>query len=117
MGNETIFAQCDGEWLGVALERVRLIQGDTDIVPVGGGSHSGRSMRMAGVVMGKASELVLAKAKKIAAPLLEADTADLTFAEGVFTVRGTDRSIGLFELARAARERNSLSEDLRGPLT
>jgi carbon-monoxide dehydrogenase large subunit len=116
-GHETSFAQCVGEWLGVALERVRLIQGDTDIVPVGGGSHSGRSMRMAGVVMGKASELVIAKAKRIAAHMLETDVADMRFAEGVFTVAGTDRSIGLFELARAARERNSLPEDLRGPLT
>ena len=116
-GHETSFAQCVGEWLGVALDRVRLIQGDTDIVPVGGGSHSGRSMRMAGVVMGKASELLIAKAKRIAAHMLETDVADMRFAEGVFTVAGTDRSIGLFELARAARERNSLPEDLRGPLT
>jgi len=49
---------------------VRLIQGDTDIVPIGGGSHSGRSMRMAGVVMGKASQLVIAKATQIAAHVL-----------------------------------------------
>ena len=55
-GHETSFAQCVGEWLGVAVEHIRLIQGDTDIIPVGGGSHSGRSMRMAGVVMGKASD-------------------------------------------------------------
>ena len=115
-GHETSFAQCVGEWLGVALERVRMIQGDTDIVPVGGGSHSGRSMRMASVVMGKASELVIARAKRIAAYMLETDVADIRFAEGVFTVPGTDRSIGLFELARAARERNSLPED-HGPLT
>jgi carbon-monoxide dehydrogenase large subunit len=115
-GHETSFAQCVSEWLGVPLERVRLIQGDTDIVPVGGGSHSGRSMRMAGVVMGKASELVIAKAQRIAAHMLETDVADMTFAEGFFTVRGTDRSIGLFELARAAFELNSLPEDMRGPL-
>jgi carbon-monoxide dehydrogenase large subunit len=116
-GHETSFAQCVGEWLGVPVERVRLIQGDTDIVPVGGGSHSGRSMRMAGVVMGKASELVIAKAKRIAAHILETDANDIAFADGVFTVLGTDRSIGLFELARAAFERNSLPEDMRGPLT
>lgn len=115
-GHETSFAQCVAEWLGVPLERVRVFEGDTDIVPIGGGSHSGRSMRMAGVVMGKASELVLAKAKRIAAHMLETDVDDMTFAEGAFTVRGTDRSIGLFELARAAHERNSLPEDLRGPL-
>ena len=116
-GHETSFAQCVGEWLGVPLERVRLIQGDTDIVPVGGGSHSGRSMRMAGVVMGKASELVITRAKRIAAHMLETDVADIAFAEGVFSVRGTERSIGLFDLARAAFELNSLPEGMRGPLT
>jgi carbon-monoxide dehydrogenase large subunit len=115
-GHETSFAQCIAEWLGVPWNSVRLIQGDTDLVPVGGGSHSGRSMRMAGVVMGKASEAVIEKATKIAGHVLEADLGDIAFAEGRFTVKGTDRSLGLFEVARAARERNDLPEDLRGPL-
>ena len=115
-GHETSFAQCIGEWLGVDVDNVRLIQGDTDIVPSGGGSHSGRSMRMAGVVMGKASEAVIAKGCRIAAHVLETDAADVAFAEGRFTVKGTDRSIGLFEVARAARTRGDLPDDLRGPL-
>jgi len=115
-GHETSFAQCVGEWLGVGVDSIRLIQGDTDIVPVGGGSHSARSMRMAGVVMGKASEAVIMKATKIAGHVLEADAADIAFTKGHFTVKGTDRSIGLFEVAHAARERNDLPDDLRGPL-
>ena len=115
-GHETSFAQCVGEWLGVDVERIKLIQGDTDIVPIGGGSHSARSMRMGGVVMGKASEAVILKATKIAGHVLETDPADVAFSEGRFTVKGTDRSLGLFEVARAARERNDLPEDLRGPL-
>jgi carbon-monoxide dehydrogenase large subunit len=119
-GHETSFAQCVAEWLGVAAERIRLIQGDTDLVPVGGGSHSGRSMRMAGVVMGKASKLIVEKAGRIAAHLLETDRADIAFAEGRFMVKGTDRSVGLFEIARAAQEsenkRSDLPDDLRGPL-
>ena len=115
-GHETSFAQCVAEWLGVPVEAIRLIQGDTDVVPVGGGSHSGRSMRMAGVVMGKASEEIIAKGTKIAAHALEADAADIAFADGRFTVKGTDRSIGLFEVAAAARARGDLPEDLRGPL-
>jgi len=115
-GHETSFAQCVAEWLGAGVERIHLIQGDTDLIPVGGGSHSGRSMRMAGVVMGKASELIVAKGMKIAAHLLEADRADIAFAEGRFTVKGTDRAVGLFEIARAALERNDLPDDLRGPL-
>ena len=115
-GHETSFAQCIGEWLGVGVDNVRLIQGDTDIVPVGGGSHSARSMRMAGVVMGKASEAVIQKATRIAGHVLETDAADVAFAEGRFTVRGTDRTIGLFEVARAARERGDLPAELQGPL-
>jgi carbon-monoxide dehydrogenase large subunit len=115
-GHETSFAQCIAEWLGVPVDSVRLIQGDTDIVPVGGGTHSDRSMRMAGVVMGKASAAVIEKAVKIAGHVLEADANDIAFVDGVFTVKGTDRSMALFEVARAARERNDLPDDLRGPL-
>src|SRR5207244_3437673 len=76
-GHETSFAQCIAEWLGTPVESVRLIQGDTDLVPVGGGTHSDRSMRMAGIVMGKASQAVLEKATKIAAQVLETDAADV----------------------------------------
>jgi carbon-monoxide dehydrogenase large subunit len=115
-GHETSFAQCIAEWLGVPFEAVRHVQGDTDIVPVGGGSHSARSMRMGGVVMGKASQAVIDKATRIAGHVMEADTADIAFAEGMFTVKGTDRSIGLFEVSRAARERGDLPAELRGPL-
>ena len=115
-GHETSFAQCVGEWLGVNVDDIRLIQGDTDIVPVGGGSHSARSMRMGGVVMGKASEAVIQKATRIAGHVMEADAADISFTEGRFTVKGTDRSIGLFEVAKAAHERGDLPADLQGPL-
>ena len=76
-GHETSFAQCVAEWLGADVEQISLIQGDTDIVPIGGGTHSDRSMRMAGVVMGKASELVIAKGGRIAALVLETDAADV----------------------------------------
>jgi carbon-monoxide dehydrogenase large subunit len=115
-GHETSFAQCIAEWLGVDFERIKLIQGDTDIVPVGGGSHSARSMRMGGIVMGKASEAVIQKATRIAGHVLETDAADVTFDEGRFTVKGTDRFVGLFEVARAARDGANLPEDLKGPL-
>jgi carbon-monoxide dehydrogenase large subunit len=115
-GHETSFAQCVAEWLGVAFDEIRLIQGDTDIVPVGGGSHSGRSMRMAGVVMGKAAKEIGDKAGRIAAHLLETDRADLAFAEGRFTVKGTDRSVDLYAIAGAAEKGDGLPDDLRGPL-
>jgi carbon-monoxide dehydrogenase large subunit len=115
-GHETSFAQCVAEWLGVEFDQVKLIQGDTDIIPVGGGSHSARSMRMGGIVMGKASEAVIQKATRIAGHVMETDPADVAFAEGRFTVKGTDRSMSIFDAAKAARERNDLPEELRGPL-
>ena len=115
-GHETSFAQCVAEWLGLPIECIHLIQGDTDIIPVGGGSHSGRSMRMAGIVLGKAAQAIIDKAGRIAAQLLEADRADIVFAEGRFTVEGTDRSVGLFDIAGAAQEARDLPDDLGGPL-
>lgn len=115
-GHETSFAQLVTEWLGVPIETVRLITGDTDTVSVGGGSHSGRSMRLAGIIMGKASDEIIEKGRRIAAQVLEAAETDVSFADGRFTVTGTDRSIGIFETAAAAEAGDGLPEELRGPL-
>ena len=101
-GHETSFAQLLVEWLGVPFESVDLIQGDTDLVSEGGGSHSGRSMRFASVVLGKASEAIVARGKEAAARMLEVAAEDIEFGAGRFSVKGTDRSIGIFELAAAA---------------
>src|SRR5262249_58137073 len=70
-GHETSFAQCVSEWLGVPFESVRLVQGDTDIIPVRGGSHSGRSMRMARACLGNAANGVNRVSPEIPAHLLE----------------------------------------------
>ncbi|HEV8016910.1 MAG TPA: xanthine dehydrogenase family protein molybdopterin-binding subunit [Stellaceae bacterium] len=115
-GHETSFAQCISDWLGVDFDAVRLITGDTDIVPVGGGSNSGRSMRYAGVLMGYAVDEIVAKGKRIAAQLLEASPADIAFRDGGFAIEGTDRRLGLYEIAAAAAARGDLPEDLRGKL-
>ena len=115
-GHETSFAQLAAEWFGVSLDRVHLITGDTDIVSVGGGSHSGRSMRLAGITMGKATEIVVDKGRRIAGCLLEAAEEDIAFAGSRFTVSGTDRSVELFEVASAAEHDETLPDDLRGPL-
>jgi carbon-monoxide dehydrogenase large subunit len=114
-GHETSFAQLMAEWFGVDLDQVRLITGDTDVAPVGGGSHSGRSMRLGGVVMAKASDQIVDQGKRIAAWLLEAADADIDFSRRRFTVKGTDRSVDLFEVAAAAL-RGDAPEALRGPL-
>jgi aerobic carbon-monoxide dehydrogenase large subunit len=114
-GHETAFAQLIAEWLGVEPERVRLIAGDTDRVAVGGGSHSGRSMRLGGVVMAKASDRLVARGARLAAWLLESAVADVEFTERRFRVRGTDRAVDLFAVAAAAL-RDDAPAGLRGPL-
>jgi len=115
-GHETSFAQLVAEWLGVPIEGVVLIQGDTDRVSVGGGSHSGRALRLASIVMLNASNEIIAKGLRIASHMLEVGLADLEFTAGRFTVKGTDRSLGIFEVAAASVQRNDLPDDLRGPL-
>jgi aerobic carbon-monoxide dehydrogenase large subunit len=97
-GHETSFAQLIAEWLGVDLKRVSLVTGDTDLTPVGGGSHSGRSMRMGAVVMAHACDRVVEQGKQRASERLEVSPKDLEFEAGRFRVKGTDRAIGLFEL-------------------
>jgi aerobic carbon-monoxide dehydrogenase large subunit len=114
-GHETSFAQLIAEWYGVELEQVRVITGDTDVAPIGGGSHSGRSMRLGAVVMAKAADQTIDRGRRLAAWLLEAADADIDFAARRFTVKGTDRSVDLFEVA-AAGLRADVPEPLRGPL-
>jgi carbon-monoxide dehydrogenase large subunit len=115
-GHETSFAQLVGEWLGVPIDSVLLVTGDTDRVSVGGGSHSGRALRLGSIVMLRASEAIIAKGMRVASHVLEVGAADLEFSAGRFTVTGTDRSIGIFEVAAAAAQRNDLPDDLRGKL-
>ena len=115
-GHETSFAQLVSEWLGVPFDSVRLITGDTDVVSVGGGSHSGRSMRLAGITIGEASDIIIEQGRRIAAHVLEAAETDIAFADGRFTVTGTDRSIGLFETAAAGERGDGLPAALCGPL-
>lgn len=115
--HETTYAQCVSEWLGVPFEAITVNESDTDIIPVGGGSHSGRSMRMAGFVMGKSADGVIAKAKRIAAHVLDAKPDDIDFSGGLLSVKGTNRKMSLFEAADAGLKRTDLPDDLKGPLT
>ena len=101
-GHETSFAQLVAEWLGVGLEQVHLLAGDTDVAPIGGGTHSGRSMRMGAVVMARACDEILEKARQRASDKLEAAVADIEYSKSEFRVKGTDRAVGLFELAPLA---------------
>ena len=101
-GHETVFAQVVAERLGVPFETVSIVQGDTDRVARGVGTFASRSMVRGGSAAVEASDAVVAAGKPMAAHLLEAATADIEYRDGAFRVVGTDRSIGLFEVARAA---------------
>jgi carbon-monoxide dehydrogenase large subunit len=115
-GHETSFAQLVTEWLGVPFDSVTYVAHDTARVAAGGGSHSGRSMKLAATIVGQATDDIIAKGRKIASHLLEAGEADIAFEHGRFRIAGTDRELGLFEVAQAAATRSDLPAELQGPL-
>ena len=114
-GHQTSFAQIVSEWLGVAPEQVTLVTGDTNRVQAGGGSASARSMRLGAWVMAEAADQIVDNGRRIAAAMLEVAAEDVEFVRGRFSVKGTDRSVGLFEAAAAALG-NGVPPELRGPL-
>ncbi|MGF1501311.1 MAG: xanthine dehydrogenase family protein molybdopterin-binding subunit [Paracoccaceae bacterium] len=101
-GHETTFAQVVAEMLGLAENQVDIVHGDTSRVPFGMGTYGSRSLAVGGSAIVKSVDKIVAKAKKIAAHLLEASEADITFENGQFTVAGTDRSLGWAEVCLAA---------------
>jgi carbon-monoxide dehydrogenase large subunit len=115
-GHETSFAQLVTEWLGVPIDCVRFVTGDTDRVTFGGGAHSGRGMRLGSIVIKKSTDAIIEKGTRIAELLLETAAADIEFKNGKFAVKGTNHAVGIFEVARAAAERKDLPKDLQGPL-
>lgn len=114
-GHETSFAQVVAEWLGVPFDAVEIVNGDSDRLPDGGGTHSNRSMRIAGTLMVQGCETIIQRGKELAAHLLEAAASDMEYAGGVFTVTGTDRAMGLFDVAERATG-DDVPENLRGVL-
>jgi aerobic carbon-monoxide dehydrogenase large subunit len=113
-GHQTSFAQLLVEWLGVNFSAISVVYGDTDRIPVGGGSHSGRSMRMGSIVTGAACDLLIDKGKRLAGIVLQCGADEIGFADGRFQAPD-GRSLTLAEVARAAEIRNDLPEDLRAP--
>jgi len=103
-GHETSFAQVVADMIQVPVEKVWIVIGDTDIVSVGGGSHSGRSMRHAGTVMAMASADLLAEGRKRAAELFGSTPDQIDFEGGVFKLRNSNQTIDIFELGRRTRE-------------
>ncbi len=101
-GHETTFAQVVAAKLGVPVENVDIVHGDTGRVPFGMGTYGSRSLAVGGTAIVKAVDKIVAKGKKIAAHLLEAAETDIEFKDGKFTVAGTDRSKAFGEIALAA---------------
>ncbi|MBT3552719.1 MAG: xanthine dehydrogenase family protein molybdopterin-binding subunit [Rhodospirillaceae bacterium] len=103
-GHETAYAQMMCEFLGVEFESVRLVQGDTDAVSIGRGTYASRSMTIGGSALRIAADKIIEKGKQIAAHILEAAAADIEFDDGNFSVTGTDKSIGIADVAKASYE-------------
>ena len=99
-GHETVYPQLVAGWLGLPIERISVIQGDTDVIAYGRGSFGSRSMTIGGSALLRAAEAVIDKGKRMTAHLLEAAPADIEFANGVFRIAGSDRSIRLADLAK-----------------
>ena len=116
-GHETSFAQLLNEWLGVPIDKVRLITGDTDIVKVGGGTHSGRGMRLGSIVIWKASGFIIEKGKRVAALLMQTTPQAIEFRDGRFRAKDSGGSMTLGEVVAAMAERADLPGELRGALT
>jgi carbon-monoxide dehydrogenase large subunit len=101
-GHETTFAQIVSEYLGVPLDQIEVVHGDSAKSSFGMGTYGSRSLAVGGSAIVKALDKVVAKAKKIAAHLLEASADDIELQGGAFAVAGTDRKKTLAEVALAA---------------
>ena len=114
-GHETSFAQVIGDLLHVQVDLIDIVMGDTKVVRIGGGTHSGRSMRHAAAVMSKGAASLVAKGKAIAAHILGLEATQIDWQAGRFHARGTNHSFDMLELAREA-VKHTLPGDLKDGL-
>ena len=111
-GHATPFAQVLCDRLGVPFETVRLLQGDSDQLIAGGGTGGSKSMMASGTAIVAAATLCIERGREIAAHALEAAVADIEFERGRFRIAGTDRSIGIMELAAQLHQGMPLPEGM-----
>jgi aerobic carbon-monoxide dehydrogenase large subunit len=116
-GHETTFAQVVADRLGVRPEEVRLVTGDTAIVPAGGGTHSDRSMRLAGTLLVEASERIVAQARKVFAALAGCAESEVSFDGGLFESPRSNLRLDVFDIASAIAKDTALPGELRTLLT
>ena len=101
-GHDTTFCQIAADRLGLPIEDVALVEGDTGSIPFGNGTWGSRSLSVGGIAIMKAADKVIDKAKRLAAHMLECAEEDLFYEDAVFSVRGTDRRLGFEDVADAA---------------
>jgi carbon-monoxide dehydrogenase large subunit len=115
-GHETAWSQIVADQLGVPFEDVEILHGDTQVSPRGLDTYGSRSLVVGAIAVVKAAEKVVAKAKAIAAHLMECAEDDLDFAAGTFTVRGTDKSTGMGDIAFAVFSAHNLPDGMEPSL-
>jgi carbon-monoxide dehydrogenase large subunit len=101
-GHATTFAQILSSRFGLPIEKIEVVEGDTDAVPHGTGTFGSRSIAVGGCALDRAADKIVAKGKLIAAHLLEASAGDVDFADGAFVITGTDRRVSFAAVAQAA---------------
>jgi carbon-monoxide dehydrogenase large subunit len=111
-GHWTPFAQILHQTLGIPFDRIRLLQGDSDELIAGGGTGGSKSLMASGSAILQASEKVVEKGRQIAAHILEAAVEDIEFRQGAFVIAGTDRAIGIMDLAEQLRRGVELPGDV-----
>jgi carbon-monoxide dehydrogenase large subunit len=109
-GHAAPFAQVLSEKLGIPFERIRLLQGDSDELLAGGGTGGSKSIMHSGTAIVEAAGKVIEQGKQIASHVLEAAVSDIEFVQGRFVIAGTDRSVGIMELAEKLRSGINLPE-------
>ncbi len=109
-GHETAYAMITSHQLGVPIDKIRVLQGDSDDIPVGGGTGGARSLYSEGTALLATATTVIEKGKQAAGEVLEASSADIEFEAGRFAIAGTDRGIGIMELAATQRARAAKGE-------
>ena len=111
-GHETTFSQLVSDTLGVPIENVEIVHGDTGSIPFGMGTYGSRSLAVGGSAISKACDKIIDKGKKIAAHLMEASVDDIEFDGGTFRVAGTDKEKAIAEIAFTAYVPHNYPADL-----
>ncbi len=104
-GHETAYVQLTSQRLGIDAENIRIRQGDTDVIPVGGGTGGARSLYSEGQAILLTADSVIDKGRQAAAEVLEAAAEDIAFADGRFSIVGTDRGVDIIALAATQRQK------------